>query len=156
MILPQLLDAVKDRVAAVDLGLAPEEAEPVIRRRYLPDDAMKALAALHVDVSPGTAEYDLANRSENEAEFVIQIGFRQSLPKGVDAADEQGNAWLDSRLELVSEVIADLTGDDHDDDDAVMGVALNTINNDPMYDVDTLRKHNVFLSIVNLTYSRIQ
>jgi hypothetical protein len=112
------------------------------QRSYRPVMDLPQLQALHVTVVPRDVTIASAGRDRNQHDCRIDIAVQKKV-------DQEQPAEIDSLMDLVEEIIECFQGhrlDDYPD------AALVRIENAPIYSVEHMDQHQVFTSVVTLTY----
>ncbi len=118
--------------------------EIVAQRSVMPKFSLEDLSGVKIAVVPASMEQELANRSEVETSYSIEVGIQKKVSSAVDSE-------VEPLIQLVTE-ISDLIRSNR-----VLGSAIwvKTERN-PVYDRDHLASQLVFTSLLTVTYTAIE
>jgi len=140
----QVADAV---VAELNAGSFSESVAAV--RSFLPEYDLKDLKALRVTVLPAGDDLSSESRGANRRLVRVEIGIQKRLPAGEEAEAEE----MQALLLLLEEIKTYLAGRALAAQRAARWLSLE---NSPLYDLETMQEHRSFLSVLRVSYLAIQ
>jgi hypothetical protein len=135
----QIAEAVKANLAAATLS---QTFTPL--RLYVPEYDLKEISDLKVSVLPLARSNDTKTRDKHQEDHQVQVG----VQKRVSASEVSA---VDDLMQFVQEIADRLK-----DAGEMGGATWLSDSNEPVYNPLHLKDHNVFTSVLTLTYRIIR